>query len=109
MAYCADLTQTNTYDATVGALCGRAMAYAVSIMIVLYCYGAGLSYLVVVGDESDRSWFLYLYVLCWQFFDKFLTSFRALTCVIHLVHEWTKSKLKQLCDPSSSCGFSVYG
>jgi sodium-coupled neutral amino acid transporter 7/8 len=55
LAWCSDRGGcVNTYQ-DVMRVCGKNWQRAASVCVVLYCYGTCITFLIIIGDQSDRS------------------------------------------------------
>uniref|UniRef100_A0A914VRD3 Amino acid transporter transmembrane domain-containing protein n=1 Tax=Plectus sambesii TaxID=2011161 RepID=A0A914VRD3_9BILA len=53
LGWCSDVRGTGNYQDTVAALCGKWGRRSCSIVVAFYCYFTCITFLVVVGDQSD--------------------------------------------------------
>ncbi|XP_065312404.1 sodium-coupled neutral amino acid transporter 7-like isoform X1 [Dermacentor albipictus] len=54
LAYCARRQECSTYQEVVLRVCGPRFWSCCSLAVALYCYGTCITFLVIVGDFSDR-------------------------------------------------------
>ena len=55
LSYCAELKQAGTYEEIMEHMFGRYMRSLTEIMVFVYCFGACITYLVVMGDQVEDS------------------------------------------------------
>ncbi|KAK8757917.1 hypothetical protein V5799_004451 [Amblyomma americanum] len=55
LAFCADVNNDGTYHDILLSMCGVKWRYAAAVSVLLTCYGVCVTYLIVIGDQYDRS------------------------------------------------------
>ncbi|CAG0915147.1 unnamed protein product [Notodromas monacha] len=59
LAYCSDKTKKNTYHECM-SYCGRACKVIAAVVIVLYTFGACVTFQIILGDQSDNLFLAFL-------------------------------------------------
>jgi sodium-coupled neutral amino acid transporter 7/8 len=83
LAYCSDIVKKNTYHEVI-LFCGRAWSILACVVVALYCFGACVTFQVIIGDQSDN---LYLALLGedfsnhWYADRKFTIFWTAVLCI----------------------------
>ena len=54
LSYCVDLSGVDNFQDVVKHFCGDFWAKVCSYFIILHAYGVCLTFLVIIGDQSDR-------------------------------------------------------
>ncbi|XP_003748607.1 putative sodium-coupled neutral amino acid transporter 7 [Galendromus occidentalis] len=55
LVFCANKHSCSTYQEVILRTCGRRMERLCSMFIALYCYGTCITFIIIIGDLSDRS------------------------------------------------------
>lgn len=55
LAYSSDLNKDSTYHDVLLSLCGKRAQQLSAISILLTCYGICITFLIIIGDQFDRS------------------------------------------------------
>ncbi|PIK35314.1 putative sodium-coupled neutral amino acid transporter 7 [Apostichopus japonicus] len=53
LALCADIKRSSTYQDVISSMCGKHGRICCEICIILYCFGACITFLIVIGDQTD--------------------------------------------------------
>lgn len=57
LAYCSDLSRCNSYHDVLKQMCGRVAQFCSACSIMMTCYGICITFLIIIGDQFDRSKF----------------------------------------------------
>ncbi len=55
LTYCTEICNAISYQEVVSAFCGLKCQHLCSIAIILYSYGACITFVIIIGDQFDRS------------------------------------------------------
>lgn len=53
LALCADTKRSSTYQDVISSMCGKYGRICCEVCIILYCFGACITFLIVIGDQTD--------------------------------------------------------
>ncbi|XP_059158335.1 sodium-coupled neutral amino acid transporter 7-like, partial [Physella acuta] len=84
LAYCSDIKGSNTYQDTMLSLCGPKAQLACAVCLLLHCFGACLTFLIVIGDQ----WEMFFYKISQDLYCKtkpFYTSRAFITSVTSIL------------------------
>ncbi|XP_054164858.1 sodium-coupled neutral amino acid transporter 7-like [Oppia nitens] len=106
LSHCADISQATSLQDIVLAFCGYKCQQFCSIIIILYSYGACITFVIIIGDQFDRI-FLSLYGINftnhWYLNRNFTMS---ITCVLFII-PLSFSKQISFLKNASLLGFST--
>lgn len=51
----AEYNKDKTYHDVIFSMCGKRLQQLAALSILLSCYGIGIAFLIVIGDQFDRS------------------------------------------------------
>ncbi|XP_002737195.1 sodium-coupled neutral amino acid transporter 7-like, partial [Saccoglossus kowalevskii] len=54
LAFCADIHGSTTYENSVASLCGPKILLACQATVILYSFGACITYMIIVADQTDK-------------------------------------------------------
>lgn len=54
LALCADIKRSSTYQDVVSSMCGPRGRVFCEVCIILYCFGACITFLIVIGDQMEK-------------------------------------------------------
>ncbi|KAK3086516.1 hypothetical protein FSP39_019509 [Pinctada imbricata] len=54
LAYCSDINQTATYQDVVLSVCGKNAQRFAAFMLLLYCFGTCITFLIIIGDQWEE-------------------------------------------------------
>jgi len=55
LTYCTDICNGMSFQEVVSAFCGSKVQHLCSIAIILYSYGSCITFVIIIGDQFDRS------------------------------------------------------
>ena len=55
LTHSADMIGAVSYQQLIGAFCGNKILHLCTVFIILYCYGSCLTFVIIIGDQFDRS------------------------------------------------------
>jgi amino acid permease len=55
LVYCSDLNKDNTYHDVLLSMCGKRAQQLAAASIMSTCFGIGVTFLIIIGDQYDRS------------------------------------------------------
>ncbi|CAG2109363.1 unnamed protein product, partial [Medioppia subpectinata] len=85
LTYCIDISNATSFQDVVLAFCGPRAQHFCSIIIVLYSYGACITFVIIIGDQFDRI-FLSLYGTNFnQFWYMSRTFTMSTTCALLVI------------------------
>ena len=58
LAKCSDVTLASSYQEIMSTMCGRLGQGACELVIMIYCFGACITFLIIIGDQADSCKFM---------------------------------------------------
>lgn len=58
LAYCSQASNERTYQEVVWAVCGKLTGVLCEVSIAIYTFGTCIAFLIIIGDQQDKSEFL---------------------------------------------------
>lgn len=55
LAYCSQASNERTYQEVVWAVCGKLTGVLCEVAIAIYTFGTCIAFLIIIGDQQDKS------------------------------------------------------
>lgn len=55
LAYCSQASNERTYQEVVWAVCGKVPGVLCEVAIAVYTFGTCIAFLIIIGDQEDKS------------------------------------------------------
>lgn len=55
LTYCTERSNASSYQELIQSFCGQKWQYLCSVVIILYSFGACITFVIIIGDQFDRS------------------------------------------------------
>lgn len=55
LAYCSQASNERTYQEVVWAVCGKLTGVLCEVAIAVYTFGTCIAFLIIIGDQQDKS------------------------------------------------------
>lgn len=63
LAYCSQASNERTYQEVVWAVCGKLTGVLCEVSIAIYTFGTCIAFLIIIGDQQDKSEFPSSYLI----------------------------------------------